>query len=1127
MKPDLLQLMFDLSRFEDETKILDQFTTRLNALWPEGAFSISPVAGPDAMGALPIARGRNIYGYLHFSLQDIRREDRDRLAQAVGLLAIMIENRVQARLLTESKESAAAIEERLILETRLSKLAATSPGVMFELSLQPDRSATFLYVSPASEDVYGITSADLLREPDLLFNKIQPEERQRISTLVMGCARDLLPCRFEFQLQHPLKGGIWIATHTSPIRDPDGSTRWYGFAFDITEQKNFEAQLRESEERYRSFFENAPVGIFQTSFNERIQRVNPALARMHGYASPKEMLEHVSTPKDLAVHDEDRAIFFRRIKEADVINAFEIEMYKKDGSTFWVSFNARVVKDENGTPLHFEGIVEDITEHKLAEEALHTSEERLRTIMENAQEIIHLIAWDGTFLFISPSWEHFTGFPVSETIGQSFTLYVHPDDVPACHEVVRKVRETGQPQKIMEFRVRHASGKWIWFMNSGVAIKDAQGEPLYFMGVAMDITERKLAEEGLLREFNFSRAAFDSLPGLLYLFDADGRLIRWNKNIGKLTGYTEEEIAAMSPLDLFGESERGLVQRSIEEIFTTGHSRVEASLIARDGTAMPHVISGNLLTYEGKPCLISMALDITERKRAEEALQASEVRLKEAQHIAQLGNWELDHLTNTLTWSDEIFRMFEIDKQNSGASYEMFINAIHPEDQAAVNDAFMQSLENRQHYNITHRLLMPDGRIKYVIEQCQTFYSEEGKPLRSVGTIQDVTERKHLEEQLLQAQKMEAVGQLAGGVAHDFNNLLQAILGYVELVLRDMQPTDKHYARLGEVKRAGERAATLTGQLLAFSRRQVLRLAPLDVNQVISELLQMLNRLIGEDIELIFMPCTSPLSVRADKGQIEQVLTNLCVNARDAMTGGGRLIIETSNIMADEVFIAEHAWAGPGPYLCISVTDTGCGMDHETLQQIFEPFFTTKEKLKGTGLGLAMVYGIISQHQGMIQVNSEVDQGTCFKIYLPAEITGFEEDHVQAEQIEAAGGTETILLAEDEEQIRDLAYHILTDAGYRVFLAADGQEALEVALAHAGEIDLLFLDVVMPKMSGRSVYDAVKAMNPSIKCLFASGYSRDGLHTDFVLEKGLNLLQKPYTRGALLRLIRQVLDGQS
>ena len=886
----------------------------------------------------------------------------------------------------------------------------------------------------------------------------------------------------------------------------------------------------ESGEHFRGIFENATVGIYIATIDEKIISVNPALARMHGFDTPGEMVASIPPGMTLAVNPEEGRRFFSEVHSKGELNNFEIEMYRKDRSTFRVSLSARVVRDADGAPLFFEGTVEDITELKQimnrlreseallntmtaclpgmiykfvmkpdgsfsvpycsdrvrdifncepedvrgsfepimrailpedhdmifrtiresaagltpwieefrvqppggpvrwimgnaipeksedgtitwfgfhtditalkkAEEDLRASDDQMRSIVENTREIIHIIDREGIFHFLSPSWEESTGFSISETIGKSFLPYVHPEDAPACLEVLMNVLNTGKPHRITEFRVKHASGKWIWFSNSGVAIKGAGGETVNFLGVATDITDRKNAENMILAERDFSRAIIDSLPGLFYIINSEGRFINWNRNLNTFTGCSDDELSQMSIIQLTPETNLQQAGSAIQEVLTKGHAEVEAFLIAFDGTVKPFLTNGSLFHEGGKPCII--------------------------------------------------------------------------------------------------------------------------------GLSQDISDRKRLEEQLMQAQKMEAIGQLAGGVAHDFNNLLQAILGYSELILGKMPPSDANHGRMLEVKRAGERATVLTRQLLAFSRRQVLQLVSLDINKVIAELLQMLTRLIGEDIELTFNPSGEPLIARADRGQIEQVITNLCVNARDAMPGGGRLVIGTSSIFADEAYIHGHEWARPGPYACITVTDTGIGMNSEVLNRIFEPFFTTKETHRGTGLGLPMVYGIIRQHQGMVNVYSEPGNGSCFSIYIPAETSGRADVHAHAEQFDFPGGSETILLAEDDTQIRELACHVLQEAGYRVIAAADGEEAVDLYYMHADEIDLLFLDVIMPRLSGRDIYNMVKGTNPGVKCLFASGYSRDGLHNNYILEDGLHLLQKPYTRGSLLGLVRQVLDGGS
>ena len=424
--------------------------------------------------------------------------------------------------------------------------------------------------------------------------------------------------------------------------------------------------------------------------------------------------------------------------------------------------------------------------------------------------------------------------------------------------------------------------------------------------------------------------------------------------------------------------------------------------------------------------------------------------------------------------------------------------------------------------NVEVRMRRKDG------EEIQVLLSSA--PLRPgnpdtelVVALMDITTRKSLETQLLQSQKMEAIGQLAGGVAHDFNNMLQVILGFTDTVLFDLEDDSAYREPLVRVQQAAERAAALTRQLLAFSRRQVLKLAPIDLNQLVENLMKMVHRLMGEDIELLVAPASGLETVNADQGQIEQVLLNLCLNARDAMPEGGRLTIETQNVVFDEDYCQAHDWARPGRHIMVSVSDSGCGMDEETRLQIFEPFFTTKEEGKGTGLGLATVYGIIRQHQGMIQVYSEPGKGTRFTLYLPAidqqlpVSSGLEVQKIP-------GGNETILMAEDNEHIRIIAKEMLEEAGYKVLTAIDGQEALHLFNQHEDEIKMLFLDIVMPKIGGRAVYEEISLHHPGIKCLFISGYSQEAVHTNFIHEAGLNLLQKPFRRDELLQAVRETLD---
>jgi CheY-like chemotaxis protein len=371
---------------------------------------------------------------------------------------------------------------------------------------------------------------------------------------------------------------------------------------------------------------------------------------------------------------------------------------------------------------------------------------------------------------------------------------------------------------------------------------------------------------------------------------------------------------------------------------------------------------------------------------------------------------------------------------------------------------------------------------------------------------------------------MEAVGKLAGGVAHDFNNLLTAVNGHSELAMRRLEPDDPLYRKLEAIKKAGERAAALTRQLLAFSRKQILQPKVLDLNQVVFEMNKMLQPLIGEDVDL-FTRLTPDLGkVKADPGQIEQVLMNLTVNARDAMLKGGRLTIETANVYLDEGYVRHHAAVVAGWYVMLAVSDNGCGMDDVTQERIFEPFFTTKEVGKGTGLGLSTVYGIVKQSGGHIWVYSEVGRGTTFKVYLPCVDKSTEEPELSTDETKVLVGTETVLLVEDEEMVRDMAKEILQESGYQVLEAKHGHEALLVAEHHHGPIHLMLSDVVMPQMSGRELAEQLTPLRGEMKVLYMSGYTDDAIVHHGVLDEGMAFIGKPFTPGALARKVRETLN---
>ncbi len=530
--------------------------------------------------------------------------------------------------------------------------------------------------------------------------------------------------------------------------------------------------------------------------------------------------------------------------------------------------------------------------------------------------------------------------------------------------------------------------------------------------------------------------------------------------------------------------------------------------------------------------ILEIACNITALKEAREDLEIFKSRLRDTQKLAHIGHWELYHRTGELFWSEEIYRIFEIDPSSFEASYEAFLKATHPEDREKINQAYTRSLTTGKPYSIEHRLLMKDGRIKYVQERCKTEYDAHRNPVKSIGTVQDITENKRIEaenkalqEKILQVQKMESVGRLAGGVAHDFNNMLFVILGNLELVMEGINKNDTNYEALSEIQTAAKRSADLTRQLLAFSRQQTISPRLLSLNTVIDDMIKMLVRLIGEDIELRWIPGKNLGRVMLDPTQVDQILVNLCVNSRDAITGSGKITIETHMVCIGESECRQRPGFKPGEFVTLEVSDNGCGMEKAVQDRLFEPFFTTKKTNEGTGLGLATTYGIVKQNNGFINVYSEPGNGTTFRIYFRTYKGDDSNDHPLKDTGDAVkGGCETILLVDDEAMILNFCEKTLKKLGYQVLKADSPHKALSIANRHGSKIDLLLTDVIMAKMNGKGLADILQRDFPSLKILYMSGYTANVIAHRGILDEGVMFLQKPFSKEALAQKIRDILS---
>ncbi len=620
----------------------------------------------------------------------------------------------------------------------------------------------------------------------------------------------------------------------------------------------------------------------------------------------------------------------------------------------------------------------------------------------------------------------------------------------------------------------------------------------------------QLANEQISQSERLFRALIEHSTEMITLINANGTVKYQSPSVSTIMGYNEEDLANRSSFDLVHPDDLSAHLERFQTLFEYPGKVVPSHFrfLHKDGSWRYIEATGqNLLAEPEIEAVVVNGQDVTERKKVEMALHRSEEMLNMALEAAGIGIWEYTVSTGEVRWSDQVEPLLGYAPGTFGGTYETILAMALPEDRERLNQAVEDSIQNHTDYQIEYRVVRPDGGIQWLEGKGRGFYDENGKVLSLNGTVQDITARKETEEalavsqqQLLQSQKMEAVGRLAGGIAHDFNNILTAILGYAELGIVTMVEGQAGQAELVEIAKEAERAASLTRQLLIFSRKQLIKTQRVDLNQLVRNLNRLLGRLIGEDIRLVFVPGTDLAGVEADPNQLEQVIMNLAVNARDAMPDGGVLTLETAKVEISEEYARRHKEFKPGRFIKFSVKDTGTGMDEATKARMFEPFFTTKPSGKGTGLGLATVYGIVYQSGGFIIVESKLHQGSAFYLYLPiARSTSHLENEVPPSSpksllsgpiFEQNKKEEkfTLLVVEDEPSLLEMLRGTLRRQGYRLFEASNVEEALKIYQRHAIDINLLLTDLVLPGGSGVDLAAKLKQFNPALPVLYMSGY---------------------------------------
>jgi PAS domain S-box-containing protein len=643
-------------------------------------------------------------------------------------------------------------------------------------------------------------------------------------------------------------------------------------------------------------------------------------------------------------------------------------------------------------------------------------------------------------------------------------------------------------------------------------------ETVLILSLLFSMKRSRRAEKALVREKTLADAVIESLPGVFFLQDKSGKNLRWNKNTELLARYNPGEVSVLGNV---ADKDKKAAQRAKDEVFERGSSQVEANILVQNGGIVPYFFTGVRVELEGTPYLAAIGVDLTESKRAEEAVRRSEAELRSFVENAPYGIGTISVQQDRFLHANPALVKLLAYQSEAEVLALTVSRDLYPGEDAGGFRAQPTQADFFSAVEFTWK--RKDGK-PVTVRASGRRMSGPGSAGEILEIIaEDVTSRRLLEDQLRHAQKMEALGQLAGSIAHDFNNLLGVIIGYSELLSADLGSEGLVSARLATIKKAGQSAAALTSQLLAFSRRQVLQPKVLNLNSLVADTQNMLRRLVGEHIEQKLVLDPGLGKTKADPGQIVQVIMNLAVNARDAMPGGGKLTIATANVSFQEVTSFYDVAVPPGEYVMLSLSDSGTGMDAETQEHIFEPFFTTKAEGKGTGLGLATVYGIVKQNGGYVFADTELGKGTIFRIYLPQVDQPVEAPALQpVKTAEISAGSETLLVVEDERAFRDLLHEGLESRGYQVLVASNGVEALQVAEQYSGPIRVLITDVIMPQMSGPELAKSLRKVRRNTEVLYMSGYTDDRVGEMSSSSGELTLIQKPFYIDDLVRKIQEI-----
>ncbi len=798
-----------------------------------------------------------------------------------------------------------------------------------------------------------------------------------------------------------------------------------------------------------------------------------------------------------------------------------------------------MIRDKSGQPIGLRGINVDITERKRLENEktkllgeLASEKALLQHIFNNSPSfIVSMRGPEFVFEMVNPAYYQIVGN--RNLIGLAALEALPELNGQGFFELINGVYKTGEPYigNEMPVQLHSADGKtmetrYVNFVY--LPIKEADDSISGIISYGMDITEQVTSRFKIQESEEKYRNIIETANEGIWLTDVETRATYVNRQMAEMLGYTVEEMIGRPVFDFIFDDDLPAARHKYEQRLNGQSETGEFRLRRKDGSEIMTLYNTIPIRNQAGEIVefLSMRSDITESKKAERRLIDAETKYRSLVESSPA----IVYLAEPQPPFSPIYISPNVTKFGYTAEEwferpDMWVSVIHAEDRAQVIRVTENALAQGEETDMEYRVVAKDGTITWLHDKGRFVVDEQGNKTGWQGVMVDITKNKHLEDQLRQSQKLESVGLLAGGIAHDFNNMLTAINGYSDLMLRKMDEDNPLRLNILEIKKAGARSADLTHQLLAFSRQQILKPVMVNLNEIIIDTIKMLERLIGENIQLTTTLNPNAGVIKVDPGQLSQILTNLAVNARDAMPHGGQLTVATANVFLDPNYARRYAGVLPGAYVLLTVSDTGGGMSRQAQEHIFEPFFTTKEIGKGTGLGLATVYGIVKQSGGVIEVSSEESVGTTFKVYLPRVATQAVELKNRDVSFALPKGTETILLVEDEEMVRNLSRTILEECGYTVIEAVNGAEALELCEKGEHKFHLVLTDVVMPKMGGRELAELLHEKLPDLPILFTSGYTDDAVVRHGVIESGKNFIQKPFTPDSLAKKLRECLDS--